>query len=176
MGEAKAEGHQGKLFFGLLAHSVDLIEEVCRRVQLDFSPITLRSEAIPFTHTGYYAHEMGSDLLRQWVATDDQIYVDELPAVKLLTNRLERVYASARGRRVNIDPGYLTLSKVVLATTKDYDHRVYVRDGIFEEVTLHYRRQSGYEPWPWTYPDYRSDTALAFFARLREQLASESRI
>jgi len=58
----------------------------------------------------------------------------------------------------------------VLATTKDYSHRIYVRDGIYEEVTLVYRRGSGFEPWPWTYPDYRSETAKRFFLAVRESL------
>jgi hypothetical protein len=73
---------------------------------------------------------------------------------------------------VNIDPGYLTLSKVVLATTKDYSHRLYLRDGIYAEVTLHYEA-GAWRPWPWTYRDYASGQYLDFFERVRESLKQQ---
>jgi hypothetical protein len=165
MGEAKGGGHRGALFFGLLASSTELIERICSRLQLDYSPIAVRSELIPFTHTTYYQTEMGAGLVRQWIATRDPIFLEELASIKLATNRLEKLYGQPGGRRVNVDPGYLTMSKVVLATTKDY-----------EEVTLHYRRGSGFEAWPWTYPDYRDEPARRFFTELRERLASELRM
>jgi len=85
-----------------------------------------------------------------------------------MTNRLEARWSTAHGqRRVNIDPGYLDLAKVVLASTKDYNHRLYIGDGIFAEVTLCYR-QHAFQAWAWTYPDYRVPTTLTFFHQLRE--------
>jgi hypothetical protein len=73
-------------------------------------------------------------------------------------------------RPLNLDPGYLTEAKLVLASTKDRDHRVYLDRGIYAEVTLHYQRGRGWQPRPWTYPDYRSEPYLQFFTRCRQYL------
>jgi hypothetical protein len=173
MGAVKQNEPRGKLFFGLLAGSENLLSAVRERLSMDFSAIVAASPVLPFDQTDYYSQEMGEHLLRQWVATEVPIHVRELVAIKHYTNSLERLYAQGEKRQVNIDPGYLTLSKVVLATTKDYDHRIYIGRGIFEEVTLGYRRRSGYEPWPWTYPDYRTDAAKEFFRTVRESYARQ---
>lgn len=173
MGEAQNHIRHAKLFFGLLSSSESVIQLVKTRLSTDFSGITLESESLEFGFTKYYESEMGSSLLRQWICTSRPIELRELVSIKLYTNRLENLYAENGSRRVNIDPGYVTLSKVVLGTTKDYSHRIYVGRGIFEEVTLHYKRGSGFDPWPWTYPDYRSDTANAFFMQVREQFKAD---
>jgi hypothetical protein len=134
-----------------------------------FGPLTLRSVSIPFTQTTYYQHEMGEGLTRVYIAFDPLISMAELATVKHTTNRFEVMWAAHGGqRRVNLDPGYLDLAKVVLATTKDYAHRLYIGAGMFAEVTLRYQRQ-GFQPWDWTYPDYRVPTTLTFFNQLREQ-------
>src|SRR5437899_9932068 len=101
--------------------------------------------------------------------------VSSLAAVKHMTNRLEARWSTPQGqRRVNIDPGYLDLAKVVLASTKDHSHRLYIGDGIFAEVTLRYRQHT-FQPWEWTYPDYRVPTTLAFFQQLRERYKAQLR-
>jgi hypothetical protein len=66
-----------------------------------------------------------------------------------------------------LDPGYVTLAKMVLATTKDFAHRLYLGDGIYAESTLRFRKKQ-FEPWEWTYPDYRTDEYREFFGRVRE--------
>ncbi|MCX7019041.1 MAG: DUF4416 family protein [bacterium] len=171
MGEIRKEPPRGKLFFGLLGVSDEMLELARRRLAVDFSPVDCASAVIPFTHTNYYQREIGQALLRQWIAMSGTILLAELPDFKLHTNSLEKLFAEGGGRRVNIDPGYITLSKVVLATTKDYDHRICTGNGIFEEVTLHYRRSAGgFVPWPWTYPDYATETARAFFLAARALL------
>ncbi|GIX46947.1 MAG: hypothetical protein KatS3mg131_1158 [Candidatus Tectimicrobiota bacterium] len=134
-----------------------------------FGPLLLRSPAFPFTHTAYYTREMGPDLQRFFVAFAPLIAMSDLVWYKHRTNRLEACWAGAGGqRRANLDPGYLSLAKVVLASTKDHAHRLYLGAGIYAEVTLSYR-QRRYRPWPWTYPDYRLPVTLAFFHRLRER-------
>jgi hypothetical protein len=118
---------------------------------------------------------MGEDLIRLYVAFDSLRGIAELAAVKHTTNRLESRWAAAPGqRRVNLDPGYVDLAKVVLASTKDYTHRLYIGAGIFAEVTLHYR-QRGFQPWEWTYPDYRLPVTLAFFNQLRASYKAQLR-
>jgi hypothetical protein len=102
----------------------------------------------------------------------------QLVEAKLLSNAVEREMAMDRDgrtcRRVNLDPGYVTLGKLVLATTKDHAHRIALRDGIFAEVTLAYRG-GRWEPFPWTYPDYRSGRYDAFLLSARESLRAGAR-
>lgn len=137
-------------------------------------PLDYRSELLPFTHTNYYTPEFGSNLMRVIVAFERLVDPAELPKVKHRTNELERGNLAQRHRWVNIDPGYVSLSKLVLATTKDHAHRIYMRDGIYAEVTLRYQSGRGlpvgsFHPWPWTYPDYASPSYVAIFNHIRAQ-------
>ena len=132
-----------------------------------FGPIALRSASFPFLETDYYREEMGDAITREWVAFDRCVEQDEIVEVKKRSNQIEsRRFSRGTNRLVNIDPGYLTFGKVVLATTKDNQHRLYLREGIYAEVTLRYRR-GGYEPWEWTFRDYRRQEALQFFNQAR---------
>lgn len=174
MGEIREGSQRAKLFFGVLAPSESACEGLEKRLALEFSPIEARSRFIAFDQTHYYEKEMGPDLVRRWVSVANPISVTELVAIKRFTNTLEQLFARDGRRTINIDPGYVTLGKVVLATTKDYDHRLYIGSGIYEEVTLRYRRTSaGFEPWPWTYPDYSTPEALEFFKHVRDLLAMD---
>ena len=143
-----------------------------------FGPIILRSAAVPFVQTTYYEREMGSGLTRAYVGFAPLCSMGDLAGVKHATNQLETQWAADGHRLVNLDPGYLDHAKVVLATTKDYSHRLYIGGGMYAEVTLTYRHKS-YQPWEWTYPDYRQPAALDFFNQLRNvyqtQLQQQSR-
>jgi hypothetical protein len=115
---------------------------------------------------------MGEGLLRRFASFERLIGPEEIVHLKLLTNDLEhritRDCALPDDRRlVNLDPGYVALSKLLLATTKDGSHRVYLRDGVYAESTLHYRH-GRWESWPWTYRDYADPRYHAFFERVRE--------
>jgi Domain of unknown function (DUF4416) len=164
-----------QLFCGLLlAPSVSPVE-IEGILQQHFGSIILRSQALPFTQTAYYTREMGPELIRLYVAFTPLITMAELTTIKHTTNALEAAWANVLGqRRINLDPGYLDLAKVVLATTKDYAHRLYIGAGLFAEVTLRYRQQ-GFQPWEWTYPDYRLPTTLIFFNQLRELYKAQLR-
>jgi len=159
---------QVKLFCALLVAPAIAVNDVETVMTQTYGAIVLRSTPMPFTQTTYYEHEMGANLTRLYIAFDPLISIAALATVKHLTNHLEARWATPQGqRRVNIDPGYLDLAKVVLASTKDHSHRLYIGDGIFAEVTLRYR-QHAFQPWEWTYPDYRVPATLTFFQRLRE--------
>ena len=156
-----------KLFYTLLIAPTLSLEEIETVLAETYGVIALRSTPIPFTQTTYYEREMGTNLTRLYVAFDPLVSIAALAAVKHTTNQLEARWATSQGqRRVNIDPGYLDLAKVVLASTKDHSHRLYIGDGIFAEVTLRYR-QHAFQPWEWTYPDYRVPATLTFFHQLR---------
>ncbi|MDH5186329.1 MAG: DUF4416 family protein, partial [candidate division WOR-3 bacterium] len=101
---------------------------------------------------------------------DQPIALARLTEMKLWTMEIENEFLDTnRRRRINLDPGILTLAKLVLATTKNYYHRIYLGKGIFAEVTLIYRNKQ-FEPLAWTYPDYRTDTAIDFFQQVRNAL------
>ena len=163
---------KSKLLCGLLSGDEDLLVEARRRLARQFGSVDLVSEVWPFDATDYYADEMGQDIKRQFVFFEELISVERLPEIKRLTNDLELRFCDDlalphESRAVNIDPGYITLAKLVLATTKDFPHRIYLQRGIYAEVTLYF--ESGqWRPWPWTYPDYLAQTYHEFFMQARE--------
>jgi len=166
---------QVQLFCALLVAPTVSLHEVEAVLAQTYGPIVLRTPPLPFTQTTYYEREMGPDLSRLYMAFEPLINMAALATVKHTAHRLEALWSTAQGqRRVNVDPGYLDLAKVVLASTKDHSHRLYIGDGIFAEVTLRYR-QRAFQPWEWTYPDYRAPATLAFFQQLRELYRAQLR-
>ncbi len=156
----------GKLFVGMISADADLFTQAAGKLVCQFSAVDLKSEIIHFSHSAYYSQEMGEGLLRQWISIKEFIAQDDLPQVKLWTNKLDAELADNGRRRINLDPGYLTAAKVVLASTKDFSHRIYLSQGIYAEVTLSYNRSLGWTPCKWTYPDYKDN--LCFFKKLRQ--------
>jgi hypothetical protein len=140
------------------------------RLEGHFGPVALVSPVFEFDQTLYYQPTMGSGLRKQLLAFANLVAADCLAPVKLATNDLEAELARtgryAEARPLNLDPGVLSLGKFLLATTKDQAHRVYLRDGIYAEVTLRFHAGT-FEPWPWTYADYREPGMLAFLNEAR---------
>ncbi len=167
MGKLELPGN-AKLFCGLLVSPSGNLDILHKTLQDHFGPIDSASQVIAFNFTDYYSAEMGADLKRQFVSFEETVAMDRLVEAKLLADTIEKKWAHNSRRTVNIDPGYLSLHQIVLASTKKFYHRIYLRDGIYAEVTLHYRRGKGWTSFEWTYQDYRSEMAQTFFARLRE--------
>lgn len=138
-----------------------------------WGPLALESPVFEFTETDYYLKTMGPDLKKTFFTYERLIGPGELPRFKHVTNDWEKEYAAlgrhAEPRPLNLDPGYLTTAKLVLASTKDHAHRLYMADGIYAEITLHYRSRH-WQPREFTYPDYRRDDYQAFFVQAREYL------
>jgi hypothetical protein len=136
-----------------------------------FGAIGMTSPAYDFNQTQYYESTMGPGLRKQFLVFDHLVSPENLAAIKLQTNDLERELAQqgmyVEPRPLNLDPGLLTLGKFMLATTKDQSHRIYLRAGIYAEVTLRYQA-GAFVPWPWTYADYREPAVLAFFNEARD--------
>lgn len=159
-----------KLFIGMLSSLSPVLEEVIPILETRFGDIDVKTSTWPFDFTNYYCREMGSSLGRQFISFRRLIDPGILKEIKIWTNGIERQLSSRYEyplRPVNLDPGYLCLSKVVLATTKDYHHRIYLGDGIYGEVTLNYCRKQ-FRPCAWTYPDYQDPRYTAFFEDLRK--------
>ncbi|MBU0683105.1 MAG: DUF4416 family protein [Candidatus Omnitrophica bacterium] len=122
---------------------------------------------VPFDYTKYYCEEMGSPLKRKEISFKKLVETKKIPDIKLLTNKIEDKFCEKNKRTVNIDPGYITAAKLVLLTTKDFVHRVYLGKCIFAESTLFYQNNT-FNAWPWTYPDYASKEMVDYFNKVRE--------
>ena len=157
-----------KLIAGMLSSREKLLDEASNVLAGDYGEVDFRSRLIPFKYTRHYEDEMGPGLVRQFISFKNPVCAGEIAAIKLRAIEIERMFSSGRGgRTVNIDPGYVSGAKLVLATTKNYDHRIYLGSGIFAEVTLHYRGNS-FIPWEWTYPDYRAKEYIDIFNHIRK--------
>ncbi|MCF7876602.1 DUF4416 family protein, partial [Candidatus Bipolaricaulota bacterium] len=134
MGEP-TEPEPVKLFTGLLTGRPAIIPGVEEDLRAEFGPTDLESELIPFDFTDYYREEMGEGLKRKFISFEKLIDPGKIPEIKLVTNETEEKFSENLNmdllRPVNIDPGYIGLSKMVLATTKNYSHRLYLRKGIY---------------------------------------------
>jgi hypothetical protein len=151
----------------LITSSDPLIDQGIEDLSGDFGPVDFISERFSFHYTEYYTPEMGSGLFRRFITFENLIPRERLPEIKQRTNRLEARMAKPDGKRqINIDPGYLCMEHVILATTKGYTHRPYLRDGIYADLTLIFRNKS-YQPLEWTYPDYREEKVIQLFNQLR---------
>lgn len=153
-------------------------EWACEKLARAFGSIALRSTAFDHAETTYYQSTMGSNLKKAFVAFEELADSSNLADWKRRTNLLEVDYASLglhpESRPLNLDSGYITEAKLVLATTKDRDHRLYLRDGIFAEVTLHYQARA-WKSHSWTYPDYQRADFQAFFTQCREYLRTTAK-
>ena len=162
------------LICGLISNDPDLMDRAIQMLTDYVGPTDECSPEWPFDFTDYYELEMGENLRRRFVSFEKLIDPAELAGIKTTTNQIESRIAYECGfdtnhRPVNLDPGYLTMAKLVLASTKDFTHRIYLRDGIYAESTLHYV-DGKWMTWPWTYPDYASPRYHDFFNNVRERL------
>lgn len=149
------------------------------KIESQLGPHALVSDAFVFHDTDYYDAEMGTELKKQFVCSAELVNPGELAAVKHATNQWEAEYAATAShpepRPLNLDPGYIAESKLVLASTKNHSHRIYLSRGIFAEITLGYSRTSGWKSLPWTYPDYQRDDFQQFFTAARGYLRQQLR-
>jgi hypothetical protein len=157
-----------KLISSIFSGDSVLVGEAIRRLSRKFGTIDFISEYMPFEYTGYYAKEMGDSLVRRFISFEDLVDPAFLPDVKLYTNGIEKELSKGRKREVNIDPGYLSEAHLVLATGKKYTHRPYLRDGIYADLTLIYKK-GAFRPLEWTYPDYAGSEIINALVSIRRQ-------
>ncbi len=167
---------QVKFFVGILLAEKTLWEEVKELLTDLLGKIQMESPFLDFTFTDYYREEMGKNIKRKLVLFEGLKDPALLSTIKIQTNMLEETFANRDGfsRPVNLDPGYVETSKVILASTKNFFHRIYIGSGIFAEVTLHWRGKK-WNFFEWTYPDYRTTEYLEFFSKARDTYLKELR-
>lgn len=166
--------YKAKLFTALLSKDEGYFSVIREKLSVHFGPVDFTTTVSPWTHSKYYEKEMGAELLRVFFFFERPFGQDSLSDAKHVTNEIERCFmnnnCTERPRRlVNIDPGYLTLAKVVLASTKDYAHRIYIGKGIYAEGTLYYKDKT-FQSNPHTYPDYGSTEYIAMFNEVRNRM------
>lgn len=162
-----------KLFVGMLSSDPALFETCGRELSAEYGPVDLESSVWRWDFSDYYRQEMGPDLRRKFLFFERLLDPALLASVKRFTNDLEERYSVPSEtdvrRRINLDPGYVTEAKVILATTKDYAHRIYLGNGIYAEVTLRYQ-DGRFAAVHTTYPDYRTENSLELFEKARSLL------
>ncbi len=152
----------------LLANPPETKAPLFTLLERAFGPIDRSTAPALFDKTDYYSREMGSPLFRVFISFAPLVDPGALPEIKRSTNAMEAILLNEKGgRRVNIDPGLLTLQNFVLATTKNYSHRIYLSEGIYGDLTLIFQNGQ-YRPLPWTYPDYRDEATRRFLRAVRE--------
>ncbi len=167
-----------KLIMGMLGADQACLEAGVDTIHSLWGDVDFTSDVWPFDQTDYYRGQTGDSILRQFISMQALIDPGDLAAIKHQTNRMERdLAASLAGplpRPLNIDPGYIEPAKLVLATTKNYSHRLYIGDRMYAEVTLIFDKGQ----WcslPYTYPDYRQAHYHRFFDKVRARLLEQLR-
>ncbi len=164
------EPKPAKLVIGLLMKDRALFEPLAAELVSPFGSPDMVSPWMPFDYTTYYESELGSPLCRRLLTFATLIDQQELAGIKLTTNRLEQAYSRNLRRKVNIDPGYLLNERFVLASGKNFAHRIYIGHCIYADLTLIYRKNA-FETLPWTYPDYADQPIRSFLERVRKKYA-----
>ena len=150
------------------------IDDICSLLTNRFGEIDESYGPVSFSWTSYYGDEMGANLRKTYIFFKQEIARTALPSIKCYTNDIERQYLENGNRTVNLDPGYIARDKLVLASTKDFYHRLYLGDGIYGEVTLHYRKGI-FRHFSWTYPDYKESELHRVLQKVRGRLVKKMR-
>jgi len=162
-----------KLIVSIIYSSAQTALAAITDLEKKFGRVEFETDEMEFLHTTYYLEEMGDKLKRKFFSFEKPVERGKLGEIKLWTNKLEEKYGEKVGdfvfRKVNLDPGLLSLANLTLASTKDYAHRVYIGDGIYGEITLLYRKKA-FRALSWTYPDYTEPEVVDFLARVRNTM------
>jgi len=165
-----------KLIIGILAADHQCLHTAVEAIDAKLGKVDLVSDVWPFDHTNYYNEETGEHILRQFVTTERLIDPGKLAKIKHRTNKLEQKLAAKLAlplpRPANLDPGIIEPSKLILATTKNYSHRIYIGKKMYAEVTLFFDKGS-WRPFDHTYPDYRQQCYFDFFDKVRKRLVEQ---
>lgn len=171
------EPHLVKLIIGLITPDNGganrITKPVLKKMEDRFGAIDILSERLDFSHTDYYKDEMGERLFRKIASFEKLIKPDLLPDIKLFTNSIEDEYLKEDGNRIiNIDPGYISMEKMVLASCKNFSHRIYLINGVYADLTLIYK-DGGFQPLEWTFPDYTATIMIRLLKEIRQRYAQQ---
>jgi hypothetical protein len=163
-----------KLVIAILISATGRKDELISQLGDRWGPVDFASDPFRFTFTHYYDAEMGPPIDRFFISFERLVDPASLARTKQETNGIEDLFREKGSRKVNLDPGLLSLPRFVLATTKENAHRIPLSEGIYAEITLLYGK-GGFQPLPWTYPDFRSEPTLSILNKIRARYKSQSR-
>ncbi len=155
-----------KLIVGFISSKPSQFISARHILEKKFGKIDKETPLLDFSHTHYYEREFGKNLKRKFLSFKNLIPLKENYGIKLYTNKIEEKLSENNARTINIDPGYISLAKLVLFTTKNRSHRIYIDKGIYGDLELHFIKKS-FQPLQWTYPDYRTQGYIGFFNSIR---------
>jgi hypothetical protein len=144
------------------------VDEIMDILNKEWGVVDLDMDWYAFDHSRYYDGEFGPSLQKTFLSFDALVDIESMPAVKIRTNQIEDRYESGGNRRVNIDPGYIADAKLIMPTTKNLSHRIYIGQGIYGDQQLMYRGKT-FNTMPWTFADYKQPTVIDFFNRVRHR-------
>jgi len=163
-----------KLVIAILISAAGRKDELVSHLVDRWGPVDFASDPFTFTFTHYYDAEMGPPIDRFFISFERLVDPTSLARTKLETNSIEDLFRESGDRKVNLDPGLVSLPRFVLATTKENAHRIPLADGVYAEITLLYGKGS-FRPLPWTYPDFRSEPTLSILNKIRARYKSQPR-
>lgn len=174
MGNRREHFSPEKLVIGVLSTRPERHNELEKVLERHFGVVENVLGPFPFGFTDYYAQEMGGGIQRYFYVFRELVDPQQLAHIKIVTQNIELLFAEGGRRKINIDPGILSLSRFVLATTKDRGHRIPLHDGIFGEVTLMYVNKQ-YIPLEWTYADFASQEYRSLLKEIRSSYKKQLR-
>ena len=167
-----------KLICGIMYKAENIYDKAVEILKESLGPVDYQTNAFPFRFTQYYNEEMGSPLYKRFISFKRIVNPGSLVEIKLHCINVEKKFLAGEKRRINIDPGYISMANLVLFTTKDFSHRIYMGEGIYAEVTLRYIRGE-FKDLEWTYPDYKDKSNKQSFIDIRNiyknQISKENR-
>jgi len=161
-----------KFLISLFMKEKRIFEAVVMRLESIFGEIDIISRCFNFDFTKYYEREMGAPLFSRIVVVKKLIEQASLSDIKLKTNAIEKEFSYNENRTVNIDPGYILRERFVLATGKNFSHRIYIGNNIYADLELIFHK-GFFEVLPWTYPDYASENMILFLTKVRAKYISD---
>ena len=162
------EPSPAKLVTSLFMREKAVFQDTVERLTESFGSVDVVGPWLPFDETNYYHAEMGCPLFRRLIAFSELIPQEALPKIKVFTNEVEKQFAENGKRGVNIDPGYLLAERFVLATGKNFTHRIYLQGGIYADLTLIFKK-GRFRSLEWTYPDYAGNAIIGFLQIVRHR-------
>ena len=157
------------LFIGVLFSEKNIFDATFTILRKNFGNVLFQSDVDLWQYTDHYHKELGIPIFRNFIFFEKIIDPSLLAEIKLLTNDIESFFSVSGKRKINLDPGYITLAKVVLASTKNYSHRIYLGKGIYAELALLYKNRQ-FIAMPYTYNDYKDIRYLNMFMKVRDFL------
>ena len=157
-----------KLISSIFSGSRDILNKTITILSEELGGLDYISALAPFEYTDYYAKESGASLVRRFISFENLVSPETLPDIKLFTNKVEEKFMRDGNRIVNIDPGYISLAHLILATGKAYTHRPYIRDGIYADLTLRFVKHT-FRSLELPYPDYSDKSMIMMFNNIRER-------